>query len=195
VNDAAQGGSISTVPAGLLASQGQQNIPGDRIILDDATALALSDTAVGTLYGGVYEYILSKAASTAAPAVGVPAFFLAADVTSTTGLNYEVTPDAAPTAAIPTFFQGVYINALTKGNFGWIQILGTAAITYQATVTGTAAGGDVSVGISQTPPAFDSGVTTFSVTTMGRFVGIAVDAPSNAGTGKKIILTRMPGRL
>src|SRR6266446_3071285 len=117
VNDSQLGGAITSVPSGVTASQGQQNIPGDRIVLDDATALALSDTAVGTLYGGVYEYILSKAASTAAPAVGVPAFFLAADVTSTTGLNYEVTPDAAPTAAIPTFFQGVYINALTKGNY------------------------------------------------------------------------------
>src|ERR1700676_698809 len=80
VNDATLGGQIQSVPAGVPASQGIQTQPGDRIVLDDATALALSDTAIGTLWGGIYEYVQSKAASTAAPAVGIAAFFLAADV-------------------------------------------------------------------------------------------------------------------
>lgn len=196
VNDSVVGGQIQSVPAAVPATQGIQTLPGDRIILDDATALALSDTAVGTLWGGIYEYVVSKAASTAAPAVGSPAFFLAADIGSTSGpsVQYEVTPDAQPTAAIATFFQGVYINAVTKGNACWIQLCGIANCLFQATVTAGVAGNPVTVGISQTPPAFDSGVAAFSTILAAGFVGVAVQVPTNAGV-KQVALTRFPGRL
>lgn len=191
VNDSVVGGALLGVPSGVQSSQGQQTLPGDRIILDDATALALSDTAVGTLYGGIYMYVLSKSGSTAAPAAQVPAFFLAADI----GVQYQVTPDAQPTAAIPTFFAGVYINAISKGQYGWIQIAGIATVTYQGTVTSTTAGHTVNVGISQTPPAFDAGVATYTALLYGLCVGVAIDAPANAGTGKKILLKTGLGRL
>lgn len=57
VNDAVVGGQITTVPNGVYASQGEQTLPGDHAVLDEAAALALSDTNVGTLHGGYYQYV------------------------------------------------------------------------------------------------------------------------------------------
>lgn len=188
VNDSVAGGAVVSVPSGAPSPQVSQTLPGDRIVLDDPTALALSNTSVGTLYGGIYQYMLSKSGSTASPAVGAPAFFVAADI----GTIYEVTPDANPTAAAATFFVGVYINAITVGNYGWIQIAGVVSVTYQGTVTDTAAGDTVTVGISQTPPAFDAGVATWTKILGAAIVGVAVDAPSNAGTAKRVAITRSP---
>ncbi len=46
VNDTTVGGVLTTAPSGLGATQWQQTLPGDRIVLDDATrrrALAVAD--------------------------------------------------------------------------------------------------------------------------------------------------------
>src|SRR5258708_134540 len=93
VNDTTVGGALTTAPTGLTVSQFQQTQPGDRILLDDATALALSDTVVGTLFGGIYEYV-NVASGTAATATrGCVAFFVA----STIGTSYQVSLDPQPT--------------------------------------------------------------------------------------------------
>lgn len=195
VNDATVGGAISTAPSGLTVSQGQQTLPGDRIVVDDATALALSDTAVGTLWGGIYEYVVSKAASTAAPAVGLAAFFIAADIgNASPSVAYEVTPDANPTTAVPTFFQGVYISAVTKGNACWIQVAGIANCLFDSALTATANGAWVTVKVSATVPStFDSGAVA-GVVTLAAAVGVGVGLPATS-TLSKVVITRGIGRL
>src|SRR5882724_318408 len=75
VNDATSGGAVVSAPSGVTAVQASATQPGDRIVLDDATALALSDTAVGTLFGGVYMYVGTLTPETAAPARGKFAFW------------------------------------------------------------------------------------------------------------------------
>jgi hypothetical protein len=180
VNDSVSGGAITALPSGVTGPAYSQTIPGDRIVLDDVTALALSYTTTATLYGGIYEYDGSISGSTASPALGSPAFFRAADI----GVIYQVTPDANPTAAVPTFLRGVYLNAVSKGNWGWIQVGGVATVKYQGTVTGTTAGYLVTVGLSQTPPAFDAQVAAWTVVLAANGVGVAIDAPSNAATGR-----------
>src|ERR1700675_2700167 len=77
VNDAAAGGAIVSVPAGAPSIAYSQTKPGDRIVLDDASALALSDTVIGTLLGGVYMYYGTVAAPVRNPARGTVAFFRA----------------------------------------------------------------------------------------------------------------------
>src|SRR5271154_1552544 len=122
VNDTASGGAVLTLPPGAPAPSTSQTIPGDRIVLDDVTAAALSSTAIGTLYGGIYEYVATLSSSTAAPARGAAAFYRAADLPPAfTAPLYQVTADANPTTTLPTLIAGVFINAITKGNFGWIQ--------------------------------------------------------------------------
>src|SRR5229473_725683 len=75
VNDAASGGVIVSLPSGVQSPAVSQTIPGDRIVLDDATALALSDTVVGTLFGGVYMYVGVLTPQTQAPSRGRFAFW------------------------------------------------------------------------------------------------------------------------
>jgi hypothetical protein len=177
VNDTALGGQIQSVPAAVPASQGIQTQPGDRIILDDATALALSDTTIGTLYGGIYEYVQTLSTATATPARGTAAFYRQADVGSTTGTSYLVTSDANPTTAIPTFFAGVYISALTKGNYGWIQVAGIASCLFDSAVTAAAAGNWVTVKVSAAVAStFDVGAAA-GVVTLAAIVGVAVQLP------------------
>lgn len=198
VNDSVLQGAVNTVPSGVQTPAWVQDIPGDRICLDDATALALSDTAVGTLYGGLYEYVLSKSGSTAAPALGIAAFFLAADIGATTGLNYEVTPDAQPSAAVPAYIQGVYISAPTKGNYCWIQIAGIASCTFDSSVAATTAGSPVTTKISPSNAAtFDNTLSATIATTVvqiGLLFGVSVGTVT-AGSASKVAITRFPARL
>jgi hypothetical protein len=97
VNDSVSGGAVVSVPSGAPSAQISQTQPGDRVVLDDPTALALSDTAVGTLYGGVYMYV-GYTTTTRAAVVGGIAFWLATNLT--TGV-YTVNGDAQPSTTVP----------------------------------------------------------------------------------------------
>lgn len=159
VNDAAAGGVILSVPAGAPSPSVSQTLPGDRIVLDDITALALSDTAIGTLFGGIYMYVGTLSTATANPARGTAAFYRAADLPSAVTNLYQVTSDAQPSAAVPTLIAGVFISAITKGNFGWIQLSGVCSCLFDSTITTAAVGNPVTVKVSPTVAStFDVGV-------------------------------------
>jgi hypothetical protein len=197
VNDAASGGVIVSVPTGAPSPQVSQTMPGDAIIVDDITALALSDTTVGTLYGGIYMYMGTLSTSTANPARGTGAFMRAADLPSATSNLYQVTADASPTTAIPTFFFGVFINAVTKGNWGWIQTAGVASCLFDSAITGAAVvGNPVTVKISATVAStFDQCVTVVTATIpysyAGAFVGTAIVLPV-VSTITTVLMQRSP---
>src|ERR1700722_12769614 len=73
--DAVVGGVINSAPAGLVVSQFEQNIPGDRFIFSPTDALALSNNSVGNLYTGTYRYVGSRNNSTSVPARGHAMFW------------------------------------------------------------------------------------------------------------------------
>lgn len=182
VNDSASGGVPVSLPAGVPLPQSSQTLPGDRIVLDDATALALSDTTVGTLFGGIYMYVQTLAAGTTAPARGAAAFIRAADFPGGATQAYMVTGDPQPTAAIPTFVAGVFINAITKGNFGWIQVGGTMSCLFDATITAAAVGNPVTLKIGSTTGTFDVGVAVAAtlagtIAAVDTLVGMAIVLP------------------
>ena len=197
VNDAAAGGVIVSVPAGAPTPAVSQTIPGDKIVLDDATALALSDTVgTGTLFGGIYMYVGTLSTATANPGRGTAAFYRAADLPSAVSGLYQVTSDAQPTTAIPTLFAGVFINAITKGNFGWIQLGGVASCLFDSTITAAAVGNPVSVKISATVAStFDVGVNVVTATIpfsyAGAFAGTAIVIPV-LSTITAVLLQRNP---
>src|SRR5690349_17859990 len=184
VNDSTSGGVTVSLPSGAPVPQVSQTIPGDKIVLDDATALALSDTAVGTLFGGIYMYVGTLSTSTASPARGAGAFYRAADIPSALSGLYQVTADGSPTAAIPTFIAGVFINAITKGNFGWIQLGGICMCLFDTAITGAATvGNPVTVKISPTTAgSFDVSVPlaatlAAAIAAVDTLVGMAIVAP------------------
>lgn len=178
VNDAVSGGGSVSVPSGAPSINYSQTIPGDRIVLDDATALALSDTTVGTLYGGVYQYVgnTSNGASTR----GKVAFFQAADVGGSASV-YRVSTVANPSTTVPSYIAGIFINAITASQFGWIQVAGAASVLFDSTaLTAVAAGNWVTAKISAaTAGTADVGAAA-GVVTLAAMIGVAVGLPTSA---------------
>src|SRR5438876_9468083 len=128
VNDSVVGGALTTAPF-TGPTQGEQTLPGDRIILDDASALALSDTTIGTLYGGIYMYVNVSAGTAATSVRGCVAFFTAAGI----GTTYDVSMDPQPTTTNPTYVLGIFINGITKLSYGRVQIAGIASVLFDTT--------------------------------------------------------------
>ena len=193
VNDASSGGAIVSLPSGVTGPAVSATIPGDRIVLDDATALALSNTTVGTLYGGVYMYVGTVAGATNAIALGQLAYWRANELPGGAGQGYIVTSDPQPSASVPTFVAGVFINAITKGNYGWIQVAGFASVLFDQSQTGTNAAGNACVAKispnASTPASVDNSPTSLTVTTLAQLLGVCVSYPI-ASTVSQIIMTR-----
>jgi hypothetical protein len=89
----------------------------------------------------------------------------------------------------------VFLNAITPGNFGWIQELGVANVLGKATLTNaTPLAGDII--ISSTSGLVDDPTqsTTLTYTLYAQIIGVAYDIPLNGSTAKlwRILLDSVP---
>jgi len=130
------GGDLTGVPANIGANMGIQDRPGDRMIVGEEDALALSDTSVGTLYGGLYQFVTCKLLSTAPFTRGLAVFF----DTGVAASKFQVTADESGSQGV-SLFAGVLINTITRGNSWWIQQAGKVYVRAKAVLTGVAADG------------------------------------------------------
>jgi hypothetical protein len=199
VNDSSVGGAIVSLPSGVVGPRASATQPGDRIVLDDPTALALSDTTIGTLYGGIYMYVGTVSAGTNnAPAIGRIAYFRSTDVGGASAA-YQVTCDAQPSTAVPSFIAGIFINAITApsvstagttGNYGWIQVAGLASVYFDSTVAAGQIGLWVISKLSPTNySAADCGYATINATSLACLLGVAVGTVASSSTST-VMLTR-----
>jgi hypothetical protein len=188
VNDTVSGGAIFALPSGVQPPQWSQTIPGDRLVLDDASALALSDTAVGTLNGGIYMYVGTLASSAGSPQRACIAFFRGVDIGGS-GSVYQVTSDVQPISSVPTYIAGVFINNITKGNFGWIQVAGAASVLFESALTATSLGVWVTAKIGPTTPGSADCGAAASTTTLAALLGVAIGTPVTS-TVSTVMLTR-----
>jgi hypothetical protein len=183
VNDAVVGGQLTTVPTAISASQGNQTLPGDHIVLDDATAQGLSKTSVGTVYGGYFQYVLLDASATTLY-LGQVVYW---KMTSNTTGVYTVTN--VQTGNYPNI-AGVVLNpSWTAGNYSFIQCLG------RATTLVDAASGAVSIGSSMslsTATSTSNGSVLVSASTAAAapslFVGISETAIASPVAGNTAIV-------
>jgi hypothetical protein len=134
--DTVVGGLLTGVPAGLNISAGMQDIPGDRMVLGEEDAAAVTNTAIGTLYGGLYQYVVTKLTSTATPTINRAMFWDTAVANST----FQTTPDESGSQGVAPF-AGVNIQTLTKGNAWWIQSAGRVAAKFVSVFTGIPSNG------------------------------------------------------
>ena len=132
------------------------------------------DSAIGTLHGGIYQLVLTKAASTIAPKLGRFCFWDETDAASIDG--FSVTPDdPGGTADV----AGVYISAPTKGNHCIIQVAGIATVQAIASLSRTAGIGDVFVlGTNQDVDNIDSN-DAINGDNLNAVVAIAIELPVN----------------
>lgn len=119
--------------APVLALPGNSRFPGSlggEIEADNASALKLSNTTIGTLFAGVYQLVKFTTAITRGQLV----FW---DTLANNGLNdYEVT---GTSTAATAFRAGValFTDAAATGKFGFIQTAGLANMLYANAAVGT----------------------------------------------------------
>ena len=157
VNDAVPGGAVAGYTGQPPQYSGQV---GATLTLDAATALKLSDTTVGTLYGGTYQYVQFLSTQSGTTVKGGPVYWTDPD-------NYVVSADVASGAP---GFAGVALNVVTKGNYGWILVEGKCQCQPLDNTT-------------KTTPAIGDTMVTASI---GRFDDLA-DATPFDGTNQKLI--------
>lgn len=144
----------------VTGGQSYQGQLGATILLNASEALKLSDTSVGTLYAGLYQYVLFKSGQSGTTIKGGPVYWTDPD-------NFEVSADVASGAP---GFAGVALNVVTKGNYGWILVEGKCQCQPLDNTTKT------------TPAIGDTMVTA----TIGRF-DVLADATAFDGTNQKLI--------
>jgi hypothetical protein len=185
VNDPVIGGLVSS-GTGLSPRAGQLGKKGH---MSQDEAYNRYNGQSPQLYGGVYQYVQFYLSSTAANAQGQVVFWRPASTTlSAAGLeSFIVTPDA-PT--VPSMIAGITLNAVTKGNYGWIQIAGLATVKFCAAISKTTpVVGDLVV-LDLTPTdtadvlADATGITSVQARVI---IGKAYDAPVSAGL-KRVLL-------
>lgn len=181
-NDPAPGKAIAS--SGYTFVIPYQGILGKLVRADHAEALLLSDTVnIGTLYGGVYQYVKAVTALARGQVV-------AWDVLANTGFtDYEVTS----TITLPHegFLAGFALNTVTSGNYCWIQTDGLATALCKATVTTTTVG---TIAVQQTTTntvdsIADATGTYISGGALGlkQIVGAWYEAPAN-GALKRLVM-------
>lgn len=185
INDAVMGGST----AGGTGAALYGGLIGKKIWLDNAAALALSNSTQ-TLYAGVYQYVNFLSTATAAAALGQVCFWKPSSFTATDGTQYTVTSDGSATLG-DGLWAGIFLNAITKGNYGWIQIAGMATVLCKAAVSDTTAG-DLAVvatgnntvdGVADATAVLGGGAAGAK-----NIIGVFQQAPANGA--KKLVFLR-----
>lgn len=146
--DSVAGGALTTAPSGLVASQGQATLPGDRIILSPSDAFIQQNNTTQKLYTGTYRYVNVNANSSSDPTRGHAAFWVDATGANNQTLDgqYQVQSDEAANFGVVQM-AGVFINNINVPNnnnsgnnfYWWIQESGKATLAFRNAISGTPA--------------------------------------------------------
>jgi hypothetical protein len=180
-------GKINTVDdaqPGGASQDGLGRVPeqlGKIIELSEAEAQAI-DSA---LHGGKYQYVKFKAGSTDANAKGQLVQWDDID-------DFVVTPDI--TTAGLAKIAGVTLNAVSKGQHGFIQVSGLATCKCKGSVT-TTTDGTVAIAVDDTVGVVDSLADATATTNLQlkSIVGTFAEAPAN-GALKLVLLKDLSAR-
>lgn len=167
---------------GVSIAYGSQGDLGKRFCFTESEIATYTNSTVGTLYGGMYVPVQVDTGATGANIyVGAAAYILDTATGGATGSGaqgYVVTDSAH---AISTgLFAGVFLNAITPGNYGFICVAGKVNVKYTATVTSTSLASSVVTG-GATAGSFDAIVAAITGITLPTYVGEPIVAPANAG--------------
>ena len=187
VNDQYPGGQQSLSGANIYAAQ-----KGARMWLDGNTGGVKYDSVnVGTLYGGVFQYVQFYASESAAAAIGRPVAWAYDQVTVAADVykafqSYIVTTDT--NSALRTGrTAGVALCVVTAGYYGWIQTKGVAPVLY-ATLTGTPVDGDLLYVDSSSGNVLNAvDATSITAGILKAAIGVALGTPTSGTVGKALL--------
>lgn len=177
------------------AIQGGNLVPGDYFDLTNPEANQLSNSVTGVLYAGRYRWVQVDSGATAAN-VKTGTIGLMPSLVASSPLTSLGTRNPAMNV-VTSYDQGiglatnvrpvVFLNAITPGNWGFVQELGVANVLGAASLTGTPAIGVIinttTSGLVDVPSA-----TTAVVKTS---IGTAIDLPK-AATLFRILMQYVP---
>lgn len=122
----------SVVGASVASGTGASPYPGQLgglLVVNETQAASLGSAF--TLHAGIYQYVQFKSGSTTAPAKGTMMYY----ASQSDQALYRATPDV--TAATSGLIAGVALSAVTKGNYGFVQVAGVASVLFKASITKT----------------------------------------------------------
>lgn len=172
---------------------------GDYFDLTNAEAYRNCKPSVGTLYCGRYRRVQVDSGATAANVktgtIGIMPSLAA--IGQDVGTGPQIGSAAPPSMNVVTSYDKsigggnklvrpvVFLNAITPGNFGWVQELGIGSVLGRATLTsgsGTAAIGDIITISGSNDGTVDDlaqgGSLTYTL--FSAVLGVAVDIPVQA---------------
>ena len=103
---------------------------GCRLGFNQSSIVPVQDPNVGTLYAGIYQYVHLHADADA-PVIGQIGLWMTDEAVG----DYLVTTDPAGMDDGGAALAGVFINAITPGRYGFIQVLGLASCLMTDPVT------------------------------------------------------------
>jgi hypothetical protein len=180
--------------AGVVVGMGGQDDVGKRLCIADIDGPDWSLASIGTLFGGIYQLVLVDSGATAANIfTGAAAYFLDTQTGggANSGSNNYVVTDSAH-AVSPGDVCGVFLNPITPGQWGFIQISGKATVKYTAAVTSASQSASTVSG-GATAGTFDNIIAAITGITLPTVVGTPIAVPANGALGT-VFLRYLLGR-
>lgn len=185
VNDPSPG-QVLTSPSGSIVQPYFGQV-GKRLVCTAAMAATLSDTAVGTLFEGIYQYVNSRSATpTNTPIRGGTTYWDDYE-------NYIVSFDPGgnngsggsiqlATSDNTGNFAGILLSAPTVGNYFYIQIAGKASVRFKTAQLSkaTALAGDLVYldGTNTSRADVQADATNVTSPILKRLLGVAINTPT-----------------
>ena len=183
-------GQPLTSPSGSIV-YGYDGMLGNKYAVNGLTAgspaeaARLSNTAIATLHGGVYQYVKFLATSSTANIAGGIVFWQDID-------NFVVTPDVP--LSTQGLIAGIGLAVTVKGDYGFIQVAGLAEVLFKSSITKTTpAVGDLVI-VDQgggTPTARGdvlADATSITSPIFKSVVGVAVAVPVGAAVSTVLLM-------
>lgn len=171
---------------------------GKHLFLSNENIAAMYSSTVGTLYGGRYRYVRRREADDDSPAL-TPGKIAFIDTTVTNWrAAYQVTTDENLSSVDnAVMIAGIFISALTGGNYGFICDLGEVAVRYRAVLTVAGAIGSRVYAAGTGDGGSDQGtadvLTTDSTSVANaRYLGNAVAAPAGGALNTILLNFKNP---
>lgn len=166
---------------------------GKSLFVSHDQIAALTNTTVGTLYGGGYQYIRRRSTDDNSPALG-PGKILFWDTTITNWQDFfQVTTDENLSSSDnAVMIAGISIGNIEPGKYGFIQWLGECYVRFRSVLTTAGAIGSRVYAAGAGDVGLDQGtadVLTTDSTSLAnaRYLGNAVEAPAASGL-KRVML-------
>lgn len=197
-------GYLNSVNDSIIANQATINSRsryagqlGKNLTVSDEQIAQLTNTTIGTLYGGIFQYVRRRATDDDSPALGPGKIAFWDTVVTNWHTAFQVTTDTNLSSSANAIMRaGIFIGNIEPGNYGFIQWLGLVNVRFRSVLTTAGAIGSPVYAADVGDTGLDQGaadvLTTDSTSVANeRAIGYAVAAP--AASGLSLVALRQDG--